>query len=497
MITEGANGNARVLFIEPKAPDCHIFSLYPLPRLGPVILGTMLQSEGFDVEVLFEQIEPVEAERINGADVVGITTTTSTAPRAYAYADLARGLGKPVVIGGPHATYAPREALAHADCVVLGEAEQVAPELFRRLAMRAPIDDIPGVATAESASLAHAPRPSSLDDLPIPNLGLVRGYDLKRRILHFSIAPVQASRGCPHDCSFCSVTGMFGHRFRFRSVEHVMEELRLHYRRKRSVFFYDDNLAANTRWFTELLERMATGLPGLTWSAQVRIEVARDAALLSLMRRAGCITVFVGIESVNPETLHAMNKHQSADEIKDAMAQFRRHRIPVHGMFVLGMDTDTPGSIRSTVSWAKHAGVSSAQFLIVTPFPGTRIYEELEQQGRILFTDWSLYDGHHVTFQPARMTPAELQTLQLEAHDSFYSRRRAFARVLSCNVQAAGIFLYARGLQRTWRKRNRIFRDLLTLMQRSDGMIRRVQFEHPAKQVDVTRGQVGRTRVQA
>jgi len=165
-------------------------------------------------------------------------------------------------------------------------------------------------------------------------------------------------------------------------------------------------------------------------------------------------------------------------------------------MFVVGMDTDTPDSVRSTVSWATHAGVSSAQFLILTPFPGTRVYRELEQQGRILFNDWSLYDGHHVTFQPAHMSPAELQTLQLEAHDSFYSRRRACARVLSCNVQAAGIFLYARGLQRTWRKRNKIYRDLLALMQRSNGMIRRVQFEHPAKRVNLACHQTGRARTE-
>ncbi|MBN1426089.1 B12-binding domain-containing radical SAM protein, partial [Candidatus Fermentibacteria bacterium] len=427
MSIQRIKASARVVFIEPRAPDCHIFSLYPLPRLGTVILATMLEREGFATEVLFEQIEPVGVERIAAADVVGITATTSTAPRAYGFADLARRLGKPVVMGGPHVTYAPQEALEHANCVVLGEAERIAPELFQRLAVGEPVDDIPGVLTAGSQSPQRAPHPSSLDDLPIPDLGLVRGFDLKRRVLRFSIAPVEASRGCPHDCSFCCVTGMFGRRFRFRSVERVMEELRIHYERKRSVFFYDDNLAANTRWFTDLLERIAAELPGLTWSAQVRVEVARDHALLSLMRRAGCITVFAGIESVNPETLDAMNKHQSAEEIRDAMVQFRRHRIPVHGMFILGMDTDTPDSIRSTVKWAKRAGVSSAQFLILAPFPGTRVYDELKQQGRILFTDWSLYDGHHVTFQPARMTPAELQSLQLEAHDSFYSRRRACA----------------------------------------------------------------------
>ncbi len=475
-------GSARILFIEPKAPDYHIFSLYPLPRLGPVILGTILEKEGFAVEVAFEQTDPVTLERIAASDIVAITTTTSTAPRAYGFADLARRLGKPVVMGGPHATFAVDEALAHADCVVVGEAETIAPALFHGLSAGEPPSGLAGVATRESPSVARAPAPC-LDDLPIPDLRLVRGMDLNRRVLRVSVAPVAASRGCPHDCSFCSVTGMFGHTFRFRSVDHVMEELTVHHRHKRNVFFYDDNLAAKPRWFEELLGRMAEHLPSFGWSAQVRVEVARDEALLALMRRSGCHTVFVGIESMNPESLEAMNKHQTAEEICEAVTRFRRHRISVHGMFVLGMDTDTPESIRATVRWAKKAGVSSAQFLILTPFPGTRVYRELHEQGRILFTDWSLYDGHHVTFQPARMSPMELQNLQIEAHDSFYNRRRSLARAFSFDVERAGVFMYARWLQRTWRKRNRDFRDLLRLMHRSEGTIHHVEYVHPSGRI--------------
>ncbi len=472
-----------VLFLEPRSPDSHIFSIYPLPRLGSIILGTILRESGFDVKVLIEEIEPIDSSQLLEADVVGITTTTSTAPRAYAYADLARSMGKPVVLGGPHVTYRPKEALEHADCVVLGEGEIVAPVLFQRLAAGEPVSDLKGVATAaniSNGSPVPAERLKDLDMLPIPDLSLVHGFDLKKRILRRTVVPVQASRGCPHDCSFCSVTGMFGRRFRFRSVDHVIEELDRYNRPGMSIFFYDDNLAANRPWFGELLERMATKNYSFNWSAQVRIEVAGDRELLRLIRRTKCTTLYIGVESLNPETLKAMNKHQTPGEIREAMVHFREHRLSIHGMFIFGMDTDTPESIRKTVSWAVRAGFGSVQFLILTPFPGTRTFQELSSQGRFLFDDWSLYDGHHVTFQPAGMSPAELQSLQLEAHNRFYSRFRTVKRIMTLRAESAGIFLYARNLQRRWRKANRIYRDLLKLMERSHGMIKRAQIDHPA-----------------
>ena len=461
----------RVLFIEPKSPDSHIFSIYPLPRLGTVLLATILQKNGFDARVLFEQAEPVEITELHAADIIGISTTTSTAPRAYAFADLARHMGKPVVIGGPHVTFSPKEALRHADYVVLGEAESIAVQLFQRLANGESVLDLKGVISADTMEDCYQRTESvkELDHLPIPDLRLISGFDSGRRIFRKKISPVEASRGCPFDCSFCSVTAMFGRRFRFRSVEHVMEELCLHDRNGSDVFFYDDNLAANRTWFWELLEGMAHAGTRFKWSAQVRIEVSRDRELLDLMKRTGCTTVFVGVESIDPHALAAMNKHQTPAEIREAMGRFKSARLRVHGMFILGMDTDTPATIRETVSWAVGSGFHSTQFLILTPFPGTRTYDEMKAKDRILFDDWSLYDGHHVTFQPYHMTAAMLQAMQIEAHGRFYSRSRTFMRFGLLQFESAGISLYARQLQKRWKRTNRVFQDLLSLMARSGG----------------------------
>lgn len=486
MKNETTDSQPKVLFLEPRSPDCHIFSVYPLPRLGPVILATMLREAGIDAEVIVEEMMELPPDLLEEATVVGITTTTSTAPRAYAWADECRRQGKTVVMGGPHVTFMPREALEHADYVVLGEAENVVVELFQRLLAGRSVEDLEGVVGGDSEESEFQSRVSpvlDLDSLPMPDLGLVKGMDVTSGPRRKRVVPVQASRGCPYHCSFCSVTPMFGRRFRYRSLDHLMKELNRYDSRQHHVFFYDDNLAADRSWFRRFLKRLASEKTRFQWSAQVRIDVARDPELLELMSRTRCETLFIGVESFDPETLKSMNKKQTPSQIEEAMEQFRAHGLGVHGMFVLGSDTDTPESIRRTVDFAIGAGFSSAQFLILTPFPGTPVWDDLQARGKMRFGDFSLYDGHHVTFEPARMTMEKLQELQLEAHDRFYGFGRILARLFTGRIEDLAIFVYAKKLNATWKGRNRVFVDLLRLMSRSDGMIESVRYVHPSRRL--------------
>ena len=255
----------------------------------------------------------------------------------------------------------------------------------------------------QSATTPCRRTPDDLDAIPIPDLNLSKAFS--RKIDGKVVIPMQTSRGCPYACSFCSVTGMFGHKYRFRSTASVMAELRRYDPHRHFIFFYDDNFAANAEHTKELLRAMIAARLKFQWSAQVRADVARDAELVKLMKKAGCYIVFIGFESVNPQSLKAMKKGQTVAEIARAVKVLRRRRIRIHGMFVYGFDEDDWRTVRRTVRFAKKARLASSQFMILTPFPGSDFYGKISAEQRIRFRDWNLYDAHHVVFEPTGWRP--------------------------------------------------------------------------------------------
>jgi radical SAM superfamily enzyme YgiQ (UPF0313 family) len=276
---------------------------------------------------------------------------------------------------------------------------------------------------------------------------------------------MQTSRGCPFDCTFCSVTGMFGRRYRHRSTASVIAELTRYSAREKIVFFYDDNFAANPRKTKELLREMIRLRLGFTWSTQVRSDVARDPELLDLMAEAGCTTLFIGFESVDPLALREMKKSQTVDEIRHAVRQIRARGIHVHGMFVFGFDSDTPATTRATVDFALAEKIDSAQFLLLTPLPGSSFYERMAAEGRLLDTAWDTYDAHHVKFAPRGFTPYGLALAQIYAHSRFYAPLPVIARLLRGRVGGFVIGLYASVLNHRWQRMERAYLQFLRTLQ--------------------------------
>ena len=451
----------RITFVEPKAPGKNVFTRIRLPRLGPVLLATILSRAGHDTRVALEESYPLDWIRLMGDDLVGISTITSTAPRAYEIADRLRAAGIPVVIGGAHPTFLPEEALAHADWVVRGEADATIVSFVEAIRAGQGFENVPGLSWRDGDRIVHnplGPPLADLDTLPAPDMSLIEnggpgpsGFATSRTI------PIQTSRGCPYDCSFCSVTSMFGRKYRFRSTKAVLDELRQHDLDDAHVFFYDDNFTANPARTRELLEGMIS--EGLTprWSTQVHTDCARHEGLLPLMRRAGCDMVYVGFESINPRTLRLYDKAQTVDAMQQAIAAIRATGISVHGMFVFGSDADNEETIRETARWAKEHELDTVQFLILTPLPGTRVYDDLEREGRLLIRDWRLYDTHHVVFRPAGMSPFALQTETLRAQGSFYSMGQVLRSVLRGQKFNALIRMYAGHHNRAWIRTHKAF----------------------------------------
>ncbi len=417
----------KIRLVEPPSPSLHLWSYSVYPRLGLPLIGAALKGAGHDVRIYCSRLAPLDEDDLADADLIGISTTTSTAPAAYALADTLRQRGIPVVVGGSHVTFMADEALQHAGFVARGEGgDALMLELIEALEGRRELETITGLSFVRDGRVVHnaaRARCPDLDELPVPDLSLIVGHE------RLKTTPIMTSWGCPFGCTFCSVTAMFGRSYRWRSAESVIAQLEAV--RPRSVFFYDDNLAADKRRLKTLLRMMIdTGLT-MPWQAQMRTDVARDGELLDLMARSGCHRIALGLESVDQATLDGFNKSQSVADVTQAIAALHRHGIQCHGMFVLGADTDSRDTVRRTLAFAREHRVDTLMLNILTPAPGTRQFDELDREGRIFTRRWELYDGLHVVFSPRQTTPHELQSDVLRAYRRFYSTRRLLALCLA------------------------------------------------------------------
>jgi radical SAM superfamily enzyme YgiQ (UPF0313 family) len=418
----------KIAFIEPKASEANVYSKLHMPLLGPVYLGTILRDRGHEVTIYNEDIYRPDYSRLD-ADIIGISILTPTAKRGYEIAGMFPK--EKVIIGGIHASLLPEEALGFARQVVVGEAESV----------------IAGVVEGRIHDAVVQGEPvSDLDSLPQPDFSLIKGYGLRPLI-----TPISTSRGCPFDCTFCSVTKIFGRKYRFRSSENIVKELLS--RKTNTLFFCDDNFVAYPQRTHALLELMLKHkIP--PWTCQVRCEVGRNDALLEMMAKAGCNAVCVGFESVNHKTLQAYKKRQSIEDIVNAIRSFRKRRIKIHGMFVLGSDADNENTVWDTLKFSLKQKIDTIQMTILTPFPGTKVYEELNGQGRIFSQDWDLYDGQHVVFKPKLLSARQLQLNVVRAYTKFYSLPKSIALLIKLRFRNAMFRFMGYRIVKEWVNRN-------------------------------------------
>lgn len=418
----------KIVLIEPAASEANVYSKLHMPLLGPLYLGAILKNRGHEVEVYNEDTFRPDYSRLQ-ADLIGISILTSTAKRGYEIAG--KFPKEKVIIGGVHASLLPEEALGFARQVIVGEAEEVIADVAEGR-----IRD----------EIVYGKAIQDLDSLPYPDFSLIKGYEK----LPF-IMPISTSRGCPFDCTFCSVTKIFGRKYRFRSAENVIQELVS--RKARSIFFCDDNFTAHPKRTRSLLELMLKHKIR-RWSCQVRCDAAKDNELLSLMARAGCKVACIGFESVNRKTLQAYQKKQGLDDIINAIRSFHRKRIKIHGMFVLGSDDDNKNTVWETLRFSLKQKIDTVQMMILTPFPGTKVHEELKRENRIFSRDWSLYDGQHVVFQPKLISAKELQINIIRAFAKFYSLSHFISLLARLHFRNALFRFMGYRIVRQWIARN-------------------------------------------
>lgn len=337
------------------------------------------------VELVDEAVEPVPFER--DVELVGITTSTACAHRAYYIADRFRERGVTVVLGGIHASALPEEAAEHADAVVVGEAEGLWEQV---------LEDYQAGRLQRIYRHQQFPRLDSVRT----RRELIRARDY--------VVPhtVQTTRGCPYDCAFCSVTAFFGATYRKRPVEAVVEEVRR--LAGRLVVFVDDNLLGDSSYARQLLQALKS--VGKRWLTQASLPSLRDDRLVSLAAEAGCRGIFVGFESLSRLNLQRMRKaFNVVERYRETIERLHRFRIGVVGSFVFGFDEDDESVFERTLRFVQEVKIDLPTFSILTPFPGTRLHEQMEAEGRITDRNWSHYTGNRVVFRPLRMSAEALQ----------------------------------------------------------------------------------------
>lgn len=387
---------------------------------GPLILGGILKRAGHEVEVYEELNGSVPIKKLlKDTDVFCFSLMTSNAPRGYELADLIhQKTNARVIMGGMHPTVLPEEALQHADQVITGEGEKVI------------LDVIEGRRTER---LVRGIPLENLDEAPFPDYSILK--------TPCKAANVISSRGCPFRCTFCTTSRMFAP-YRKRSVDNVIEEIRMY---KKMGFQYmnfeDDNFTADKERAKEICRLMIR--EGLTFKETFffgRTDMAEDEELLALLRDAHLTRVLIGIESLNQKALNSIHKGQNIENIKKAAAACAKYKIRLIASMVLGLDDDTLKDMNRSVQFAKDINAYQLQPAVLTPYPGTPVYEQFQKEGRLISNNWSDFDMMNVTFLPKHETPWELQ-------EEFYRAAKLFYDFKSCK-KIGEIFGREYGLRR-------------------------------------------------
>ena len=361
-----------------------------LQRVNLPLLAA-LTPPGHTVTIVDEAFAPDDTNQ--DVDLVGITVMTDVVPRAYDIADAYRRKGVKVVMGGIHPTVLPEEALEHADAVVVGEAEGIWPRLLS------------DAASGQMQRLYRADKMTDLQGLPKPRRDLFPGTKGKGYI-PVPIG-VETSRGCPNDCEFCSIGRTLGRQYRVRPVQEVIAEIESI--DSPYIFFVDDALALNRnaakKLFTEMIPLRRL------WLGQGTVSLAEDVELLRLMRRSGCLGLLIGFESVQKATQNEVKKIKNLRiDFYEAMRRFHDEGFGILGAFVFGFDYENKDVFDQTLEFVMKSRMDCVELRILTPYPGTRLYDRLLSEGRLFERDWWLrgYPPDTLLYQPRGMTADEL-----------------------------------------------------------------------------------------
>jgi radical SAM superfamily enzyme YgiQ (UPF0313 family) len=396
-----------------------------LPPLNLLMLAAYTPPE-FAVEILDEAFDDIDYDC--GADIVGITCMTPLAPRAYEIGAEFRRRGAVVVLGGIHVSMLPDEALAYADAVVVGEGEEIWPQLLA--------DFIAG-RLQQRYNAAYRP---DLAELLVPRRDLLRNK--------YFVQTVQTSRGCPHNCRFCSVTRFNGGHFRMRNIDNVIAEIEA--LPDKRLFIIDDNIIGAGDNCTKRAFALFDKLRHCRkeWGGQTCLNIVEHDGLLAAAAKSGAKAFLIGFESLHEASLAHFNKKMNlrptTRNFKEAIHKIQDHGIAIIGGFIFGAEEDTIDTYRTTLDFIFDSGIDAVQLSIQTPLPGTDLYQELAAEKRLLLTnyprDWEAYNIFEPVFQPKNISPDALYSGLIEAYREVASLRHSLPRGLRTFLRTRSLF---------------------------------------------------------
>lgn len=364
-----------------------------------------LTPSSYEIDFVDENFDTIDFSK--DYDLVGISAMTQQAIGAYHIADEFRKRDISVVIGGVHATMLPEEAKQHAESVVIGEAEHVWPVLLKDFERK------------NLKPFYKGDRLVNLKDSPVPRFDLLNSE-------HYHFIWLQTSRGCPHDCEYCTASKIFGPGYRTKGYDQIITELefiRQHFRDK-PISFADDNFLVNKKSFEPLLEKMID--MKIRWQAQCDISIGENEEFLHLMRRSGCSLVFVGLESISEEGLRTIDKRgwkfRQLKNYSRNIQKIQSAGIGVMGAFMVGLDSDDTATFDRLAGFIIDQNLYHASVTVLTPVPGTRLRQRLEKENRLLPTTWDSYTGYNVNHIPKKMSVEELERCLTKLYRRIYSQ---------------------------------------------------------------------------
>ncbi|MFH1219159.1 MAG: radical SAM protein [Candidatus Eisenbacteria bacterium] len=420
----------KTLLVNPPAGLSYGVLGISRPPLGLAYIASVLKTRDHEVEIVDFNVGRWNWRRYpyDKFDVVGISVDTSRCGIAMKIARVAKRKGAIVAVGGPHVSFLDKEALASGvvDYVVRNEGEYSFLSLVEFLAKRGRFEDVKGVSYMDGGRFARTPDASpiaDLDALPFPARDLLPLALYKERMNGRVMTTLVTSRGCPFNCEFCSSSQFMGVAWRARSPESIMKEVELLYETYgyRALSFVDDNFTLNPQRVSQISEMIIAKGYDLVWAAMTRVDtIVKNPGMVRTMARAGFKWTFIGFESGNQEALDGYGKKALVGDAFKAMEILRENGVEVTGAFILGAPQETKEMVKKTIDYAKRLDPRRVQFSILTPYPGTKLYEDVKD--RLLTRDWAQYSGLHPTIKLDHISPGGMRGLQALAYVSFYLR---------------------------------------------------------------------------